>query len=93
MLLTERDLEFLRLKGGSTGSSESTLCQNTTLLEITCRGSIVSFISAILQWFSHWCKKVLAMGSLIKTSHSQHTVFGYHLPASDVKCFTKICKI
>ena len=39
-LLTEHHLEFLRLKGGCTGSSESTL-QNTTLLEITCHGSFV----------------------------------------------------
>ena len=40
-LLTEHHLEFLFLKGGCTGSSESTLmtCQTATLLEITCRGS------------------------------------------------------
>ena len=37
-LLTERHLEFLSLKGGCTGSSESS-CQNTTLLELSCRGS------------------------------------------------------
>ena len=41
-LLTEQHLEFLSLKGGCTGSSESTqVCQNATLLEITCRGSYV----------------------------------------------------
>ena len=39
-LLTEHHLEFLSLKVGWTGSSESTLsCQNTTLLEVTCYGS------------------------------------------------------
>ena len=38
-LLTERHLEFLSLKGGCTGSSESIL--NATLLEITCRGSCI----------------------------------------------------
>ena len=37
-LLTEHDLEFLSLKGGCRGSSESTR-QNATLLEITCTGS------------------------------------------------------
>ena len=37
-LLTEHYLEFLSLKLGCTGLSEST-CQNTTLLEITCPGS------------------------------------------------------
>ena len=38
-LLTEHHLEFLSLKGGCTGSSESTLVKNATLLEITCHGS------------------------------------------------------
>ena len=37
-LLTEHHLEFLSLKGGCTGSSESDTCQNDTLLEITCHG-------------------------------------------------------
>ena len=37
--MTEHNLEFLSLKGGCTGSYESTMCQNVTLLEITCRGS------------------------------------------------------
>ena len=36
--LTEHHFEFLSLKGGCTGSSESTR-QNTILLEITCCGS------------------------------------------------------
>ena len=39
-LLTEHYLEFLSLKGGCRGSSEST-CKNVTLLEITCHGSNV----------------------------------------------------
>ena len=38
-LLSELNLEFLSLIGGYTGSSESTHCQNATLLEITCHGS------------------------------------------------------
>ena len=38
-LLTEQHLEFLSFKGGGTGSSESTLCQNATFLEIVCGGS------------------------------------------------------
>ena len=37
-LLTEHDLEFLSLKGGCRGSSESTHV-NATLLEISCTGS------------------------------------------------------
>ena len=40
-LQTEHHLECLSLKGGCTGSSESTLCQNAILMEITCHGSIV----------------------------------------------------
>ena len=39
-LLTGHRLEFLSLKGGFTGSYDSTL-QNATLLEITCHGSYV----------------------------------------------------
>ena len=39
-LLTEHHLEFLSLKGGCRGSSEST-CQNLKLLEISCCGSII----------------------------------------------------
>ena len=40
-LLTEHHLEFLSLKGDCRGSSESTLtCQNGTLLEISCTGSV-----------------------------------------------------
>ena len=37
-LLTEHHLEFLSLKGGCTGSYESS---NDTLLEITCHGSFI----------------------------------------------------
>ena len=39
-LLTEHHLEFLSLKGGCRSSSES-ICQNATLLEITCTGSLI----------------------------------------------------
>ena len=45
-LLTQHHLEFLSFKGGSTGSSESTLFKNTTLLEITCRCSYVYYFFA-----------------------------------------------
>ena len=39
-LLTEHLLECLSLKGGCRGSSESThVCQNATLLEMSCTGS------------------------------------------------------
>ena len=39
-LLTEHNLEFLSLKGGCRGSSETT-SQNATFLEISCTGSIL----------------------------------------------------
>ena len=38
-LLTEHHLDFISLKGGCRGSSKST-CQNASLLEISCHGSI-----------------------------------------------------
>ena len=41
-LLTEHHLEFLSLKEGYTGSSESTLVNDATLLEITCHGLFVN---------------------------------------------------
>ena len=40
-LLMEYHLEFLSLKGGCTGSSESIPVKNTTLFEITCHSSYV----------------------------------------------------
>ena len=40
-LPTKHHLEFLSLKVGCTGSSESTHAKHTTLLEITCHGSNV----------------------------------------------------
>ena len=39
-LLTKQHLEFLSLKGGGTGLSESTPVKNVKLLEISCGGSI-----------------------------------------------------
>ena len=48
-LLTEHHLGLLSLKGGCTGSSESTLVQNATLLEITCHGSY-AFACLSLHW-------------------------------------------
>ena len=38
-LLTEHHLEFISLRGGCTGSSESKLIKMPHCLEITCRGS------------------------------------------------------
>ena len=43
-LLTDQHLEFLSLKGDCTGSSESTLVKNATLLEISCGGSIIDLL-------------------------------------------------
>ena len=45
-LLTEHHLEILSLKGGCAGSSESSLVENATSLEITCRGSIFKMLEA-----------------------------------------------
>ena len=42
-LLTEDHLEFLSLKVGCTGPSESTVFKNATLLEITCHGSYYEY--------------------------------------------------
>ena len=51
-LLTEHHFEFLSVKGGCTGSSEPTSCQNATLLEITGQGSLVikTFVLSIFEW-------------------------------------------
>ena len=48
-VLIEHHLEFLSLKGGFIGSSESTQCQNATLLEISCHGSF-----NLHQTMPHW---------------------------------------
>ena len=42
-LLTDHHLESLSLKGGCTGSHESTFVKKNTLLEITCHGSFIPF--------------------------------------------------
>ena len=47
-LLTEHHLEFLSLKGGFRGSSESTLVKMPHCLEISCTGSI--FVLPIFEW-------------------------------------------
>ena len=46
-LLTEHNLEFLGLKEGCRVSSESTSCQNATLLEISCTGSFYIFLGEL----------------------------------------------
>ena len=43
-LPTKHHLESVSLKGDCTGSSESTIVKNATLLEITCRGSYPSIV-------------------------------------------------
>ena len=58
-LLTEHHLEFLSLKGGCRGSSEST---HVKLLEISCRGSIICIFRcfvifsevAVVAWEAVW---------------------------------------
>ena len=59
-LLTEHHLEFLSLKGGCRGSSESTLVK---LLEISCRGSIMS-------QFSDFCTYRMCKVNLKTCMHS-----------------------
>ena len=46
-LPAEHSLEFLSLKGSCTGSSESTIVKNATLLEITCHGSYCVYLIKI----------------------------------------------
>ena len=48
-LLNKQHLGYLSLKGGCTGSSESTLVKNATLLEITCYGSN-AFSYSVRKW-------------------------------------------
>ena len=43
-LLPERHLEFLSLKGGCRGSSESTHVKMPLLLEISCTGSLLPIV-------------------------------------------------
>ena len=63
-LLTGHDLEFLSLKGGCTGPSESTR-QNATLFEILCHGSKISW------WF---CNHMTQTGGQHLKSVSTHTI-------------------
>ena len=46
-LLTEQHLEFLSLKGGYTGSSESTLVKIPNCLDITCHGSFIGLAHSL----------------------------------------------
>ena len=59
-LLTEHHLEFLSLKGGCTGSSESILVKNATLLESSCRCSYVLTLLNVKIQISHNCDWVSA---------------------------------
>ena len=53
-LLTEHHLEFLSLKGGCRGSSESSLVKMSKLLEISCRGSCICLQKEKRTIFA-WC--------------------------------------
>ena len=61
-LLTEHHLEFLSLKGGCTGSSESTLVK---FLEVSCRGSLIVFLLSnvclflCLNVYYSWCHRLV----------------------------------
>ena len=63
-LQTEHYLEFLRLKGGCTGSSES-----ATLLEITCRGSI-----AILKRMATTMELIILWAGLVFSHHGSYVI-------------------
>ena len=64
-LLTEHHLEFLSLKGGYRGSSESTLVK---LLEITCHGSfhIIITYHSIYQYNINSCHFTISVHHIIK---------------------------
>ena len=58
-LLTEHHLVFLSLKGGCVGSSESR--QNATLLEISCRSSIILYLSTTVSSVAVLSKVVIEL--------------------------------
>ena len=83
-LLTEYHLEFLSLKGGCRGSSESTQsCQNTTLLEITCHGSyflhIVVMMTITTEDYEklYWPKLEQAISQLLTMAPGQYIPISY----------------
>ena len=57
-LLTEHNLEFLSLKEGCTGSSESSIVEMPHLLEITCCGSFtLSLPVCLVPSVDNFCKQ------------------------------------
>ena len=75
-LLTEHHLEFLSLKGGCTGSSESTLVKNATLLEITCHGSFLRGKLAINHALKYYRLKGMSLHALVHINffHAFHLI-------------------
>ena len=73
--MTEHHLEILSLKGGCTGSSESTLVGNATSMEITCRGSIFKMIEATAgsKIVENLCKQTI--GIMCFFPYISYTVF------------------
>ena len=74
-LLTEHPLEFLSLKRGCTGLSESWVytCQNATLLEITCHGSNYFNRSRYCDCFQDMQSKIERLHSYVR-KFSQVTI-------------------
>ena len=78
-LLTEHHWEFLSLKGGCTGSSESYNCQNATLLEMLCHNSYIIykvFSQYVYPLVTSLCQ-VLAV--LLDSFQSNSNILSYHV--------------
>ena len=73
-LLTEHHLEFLSLKVGCTGSSESIHVKNATLLEITCHSSTM---------LSHHILE--SMSVLLKCHNYKQLTYTLHGKGKDTK--------
>ena len=70
-LLTEHHLEFLGLKGGCTGLSESTLVKMLYLLEISCHGSYIldtfTIYTSSHSGISKFSPYILDLGTALQT--------------------------
>ena len=58
-LLTEHHLEFLSLKGGRTGSSESTLVKMSNCWKSHAAAQFIIIIHTMIQLFTHGPNKVI----------------------------------
>ena len=86
-LLTERHLEFLSLKGGCTGSSESTLvkmsncwksralAQLRKLAYVVFLSRIFAVLSRLFHWYSKCCTSRKSVATLLERYYSGNSLF------------------